>query len=79
MKIKKSGEGITLSLNTKFYKKQAIDSGVSEFKKVCEVTKGKNAGYHLVSFKGLAAPDLNDVALEFANYILFLMKSQKVK
>jgi hypothetical protein len=77
MKIKKSEGNLTLFLNKKFYNEQAVDSAISCFSKACPVTGSRNPSYNLVSFSGLPPEDLNDIAMEFANYTLFLMKSRK--
>lgn len=77
MRIKRSENGLILSLNKDFYRKNAVDSAVRDFSKVCRVSGSDKGGYHLICFSGLETRDLEEIALEFANYALSAMKAVK--
>lgn len=74
MRIRKNDNGVTLSLNKDFYNENALDLAIKDFAKVCKVSKTEGNGYHLVCFGGLESKELEEVALEFANHALALMK-----
>lgn len=73
--IKKNENGIMLSLNRRFYSEYVINSGIERFRELCKIEKEDNERYYLVNFSGMDASELEDIVMEFANYILFLMKS----
>lgn len=77
MRIKRSEDGLILSLNKDFYRKNAVDLAVRDFGKVCRISESDKKGYHLVCFRGLETRDLEEIALEFANYVLSVMKAVK--
>jgi len=76
MRIKRSEDGLILSLNKDFYNKDALDLAVRDFSRVCRVSGLDKGGYHLVRFSGLEAGELKEIALEFANYALSIMKAK---
>ncbi len=77
MRIKRSEDGLILSLNKDFYRKDAVDLGIRDFSRVCRVSRSDKGGYHLVRFSDLETQDLEEVSLEFANYMLSVMKQSK--
>lgn len=76
MRVERSDDGFILSLNKDFYCKNAVDSAVRDFAKVCRISGSCKGGYHIIHFSGLEAGDLEEVALEFANYVLSVVKSK---
>ncbi len=75
MRIRKSEDGVILSLNKDFYDENAVDSAVKDFARICKVSKTEENGYNLIHFRELEPGELEEVAMEFANHVLALMKS----
>ncbi len=71
MMIEKKGDSIILSLNKDFYNDTAIDSVMRNFAEVCEIEREDSDGYYIVHLNGEGA---EEIALEFANHVLALMK-----
>ena len=74
MRIKRNEDGLVLSLNRDFYSKEVVGLAARDFGKVCRISSSDRGGYHVIRFSGLEMEDLEEVVLEFANYILSLMK-----
>ena len=77
MRIKRSEDGLILSLNKDLYKKDAVDSATKDFSRACTISCSEGKGRHIVHFSGLETRDLEEIVLEFANYVLSVMKTVK--
>jgi len=72
MNLTKSNNKIILFLNKKFYDDKFINIAINDFSNVCIISKMNNK----IVFESRKRNDnLEIIALEFANYVLSLMKS----
>lgn len=75
MRLRKSEQGVTLLLNRDMYGKDAIDSTLRSFSRICNISVKPDKTNYVVQLSGLEYDDLEGVALEFANYALAATKS----
>jgi hypothetical protein len=71
----KSSDGLCLPLDKRLYSSGAVDLAVSGFSEVCGICVKDSGGKRVVVFSGLPDEELEQVALEFANYVLSFAKA----
>lgn len=76
--IRKNNGGVSVRLSRKLYDDGAVKDGVKSFGKVCSVSLAQGKTHYVVSFSGLKPRELEEVALEFANYILSLVRAARI-
>ncbi len=72
MKIKRENDRIILHLHKDLYKSDSIDKAIEDFAHLCKIKSGENEKYFLIEFAG--AEELEELVMEFANYVLSLLK-----
>ena len=77
MMISKRSGNTRLKLNNEIYSGVVIEECVKRFSGVCRINKIKEKKDTIVEFSGLDSRDLEIVALEFSNYLLYLLGKQK--
>lgn len=74
MRIRRSEDGVIISLNQDLYNENIVNAAINDFARICRISKSKGTGNHIIGFSGLEQEELEEVAMEFSNYVLALMK-----
>ncbi|MBL7056012.1 hypothetical protein ISS07_03825 [Candidatus Woesearchaeota archaeon] len=72
IKIQQEKNEVLVSFNEKFYKEDAINQAIADFKQACDIKKNENG----LLMKPKGNIDIDTLGYEFYNYVLGLMKNK---